>query len=177
MTLEGFEPLTSVLQTYALPAATESSDCLPALWQLRHAVTYRRTTGLDNCFRVLPILQVPDVFLLSPHPLCPTMVMNSPFFTCRLMSCSTSIGCLFTRNCLFRCVTLIMSSLAVSIPAPPCLNILWSITMSRWCWLHYICVCMPIAKAIREIVCTISILSPCIHIKFICFKFYVKFTE
>ena len=36
---------------------------------------------------------------------------------------------------------------------------------------------MPIAKAIREIVCTISILSPCIHIKLICFKFYVKYTE
>ena len=132
MTLEGFEPLTSVLQTYALPAATESSDCLPALWQLRHAVTYRRTTGLDNCFRVLPILQVPDVFLLSPHPLCPTMVMNSPFFTCRLMSCSTSIGCLSTRNCLFKCVTSIMFD--VSISTPPCVVVACIIYAAVWKW-------------------------------------------
>jgi hypothetical protein len=36
---------------------------------------------------------------------------------------------------------------------------------------------MPIAKAIREIVCTIFILFPYIHIKLVCFEFYVKYTE
>ena len=44
-----------------------SSDCSPVLWQLRHAVTYRRTTDSDNCFQIPPALQVRDVFLLF-HP-------------------------------------------------------------------------------------------------------------
>ena len=64
------------------------------------------------------------------HPLCPTMVINSPFFTCRLMSCSTSIGCLFTRNCLFKWVTSIMFD--VSISTPPCVVVACIIYAALW---------------------------------------------